>query len=49
MRHNSHIRIINIIRIRKEINEHIIITNKRKLTGNDLIKRKEQLTTNYSK
>lgn len=43
MKHNKNIRIINIIRIRKEINEHIVIASKRRLTGNELIKKKKQL------
>ena len=49
MRHNKNIRIINIIRIRKEINEHIVIASKSRLTGNELIKeKKKNTTTNYS-
>ena len=42
MRHNKNIRIINIIRIRKEINEHIVIASKSRLTGNELIKEKKK-------
>lgn len=42
MKHNKNIRIINIIRIRKEINEHIVIASKRRLTGNELIKKKKK-------
>ena len=48
MKHNKNIRIINIIRIRTEINEHIVIASKRRLTGNELIKKKKKTTTNYS-